>query len=520
MPAVSQPHLPKEFVDGYLRSSMHSTHSDSLSKVFECDMHDLRSGCAVRVYNNFANKTTLFVSVYGTELVGSPLTIAAYTCDYLMACESLRLGADPDRQNTFGDTPLITALVMLVILAENTLGPLRDMAIPHQRELERRSERCRGIARVLVQQHADVNFTSPDRITALSLACTSRDWDMVTLLLRYGADPVAPLHAVESDHPPFASLDDFRQYCALVMAISYSSRPSRLCPCFSGKALADCHSNGVRHAYPSHFLCACGSEKPYGRCCALRMVVAGEEWDEEDGFGFIVPKFPPGFSLELGKMAASILPPEQVKADCQECRATEAATSNLSTNEHHEELTQVMRILKGDLEKLCQDGILDPGYLYALSQVGRVPINHGKMQSKLYCKSLAQEWNAAVDAYIKKGDDERSAADIEEALKLHSKLGALFRRCDGGCGKKQGRDVTKLLRCSKCQNALYCGAACQKAHWKEHRGQCKSKSTEEQPIPAQVVFQKHIVDAPMTIRDELQLWLLLCGRFRMQWHVY
>jgi hypothetical protein len=44
------------------------------------------------------------------------------------------------------------------------------------------------------------------------------------------------------------------------------------------------------------------------------------------------------------------------------------------------------------------------------------------------------------------------------------------KRC-GCCGK-----TTTLQQCSSCKSIFYCGAECQKNHWKKHAGTCKKKS--------------------------------------------
>ena len=35
----------------------------------------------------------------------------------------------------------------------------------------------------------------------------------------------------------------------------------------------------------------------------------------------------------------------------------------------------------------------------------------------------------------------------------------------------------KLSACSGCQTAIYCGRACQRAHWPEHKATCKQTAT-------------------------------------------
>lgn len=44
----------------------------------------------------------------------------------------------------------------------------------------------------------------------------------------------------------------------------------------------------------------------------------------------------------------------------------------------------------------------------------------------------------------------------------------------GGCGAAEKDDGGDLLRCGKCKKRGYCGAECQKEHWKLHKKFCKS----------------------------------------------
>ena len=45
----------------------------------------------------------------------------------------------------------------------------------------------------------------------------------------------------------------------------------------------------------------------------------------------------------------------------------------------------------------------------------------------------------------------------------------------GGCGAKDRLDGEPLLGCSKCKVKKYCGKVCQRAHFEQHKGVCKSQ---------------------------------------------
>lgn len=48
----------------------------------------------------------------------------------------------------------------------------------------------------------------------------------------------------------------------------------------------------------------------------------------------------------------------------------------------------------------------------------------------------------------------------------------------GGCGKTQGEGGKELMKCAgTCGGRTYCGKACQKKHWKLHKGVCKVPKT-------------------------------------------
>jgi hypothetical protein len=47
--------------------------------------------------------------------------------------------------------------------------------------------------------------------------------------------------------------------------------------------------------------------------------------------------------------------------------------------------------------------------------------------------------------------------------------GGSGRACAAGCGA-----TTRLKLCSSCESASYCGAACQRTHWREHKAACRA----------------------------------------------
>ncbi len=63
---------------------------------------------------------------------------------------------------------------------------------------------------------------------------------------------------------------------------------------------------------------------------------------------------------------------------------------------------------------------------------------------------------------------------IVVGLRVQSPSDVVKRTCDQ-CNK----EVTKVLKCSKCKTAKYCSKGCQKAAWKTHRKECLDPKTAE-----------------------------------------
>ena len=102
-----------------------------------------------------------------------------------------------------------------------------------------------------------------------------------------------------------------------------------------------------------------------------------------------------------------------------------------------------------------------------------------------------EEWNSAVDKYMRAEGCFRDAFDVEYKAKIGLDGGPLYKTCDAeGCYRIEKRDVATLMRCSGCSlvrfhlpicerlaestQALYCSKECQKSSWKDHRKPCKA----------------------------------------------
>jgi tetratricopeptide (TPR) repeat protein len=76
-------------------------------------------------------------------------------------------------------------------------------------------------------------------------------------------------------------------------------------------------------------------------------------------------------------------------------------------------------------------------------------------------------WAASSTGYIELSKEENKA--------LRSQLEAKMALYCVNCRK----ELTKVYRCSRCDIATYCGSACQKEAWKEHKKNCKKREEKE-----------------------------------------
>ncbi|KAJ3899922.1 hypothetical protein F5879DRAFT_810074, partial [Lentinula edodes] len=408
--------------------------------------------------------------------------------DPLLAAEIIRLGALVDKINGRGQTPLLHALERLGDIdalyeqsRKSSSLMARLMRFDHWRA------RLRFIAILLIDQHADVNATvqwGGRTVTPLFFAAgIARDFDLVAILLAHGANPDPPYPA--SSIRDYLSGRKFKmeleRFTQLISETPFTVRPPRLCPCFSGKTLSDCHADGrtVGHPYPDEFLCCCGSKKTYHVCCRLRNFNIIEYWNDKEQWR--VPTLHDLMKeitskLDFGKLLS--LPDFQ--------------------NFHHEMI-----------QKACdEDKNVDPAFAWAYSQLKFLPID------KKSGVSRAKKWNSAVDRYIASSSDLRPRLDIECAAKIGHSLGPRHKVCEApGCGKVEGKDLKEVLACSGCKMTYYCGWKCQKTSWEEHRKICKTPEQQEVPLPSQRAIEAFVLtrgffmfEERLGIKDEEELW--------------
>jgi hypothetical protein len=189
------------------------------------------------------------------------LSIAVLHADPLLAYEIIRLGANVNLPDREGQTLLLKATSNFAIALANHAvePPCFQMPTTKSAQRLRRAvnpeikhhnllERIRLIIKILVGQHADVNRASGGT-TPLHSLCLTRDWELIELLLRHGANPFArggPEMGGKTPPDVFMTQRDKTRFRALLAKYPLGTtrpRPPHLCPCWSGKTLAECHAN-------------------------------------------------------------------------------------------------------------------------------------------------------------------------------------------------------------------------------------------------------------------------------------
>ena len=92
---------------------------------------------------------------------------------------------------------------------------------------------------------------------------------------------------------------------------------------------------------------------------------------------------------------------------------------------------------------------------------------------QIFHKTTQVEWNIQVSSNVEivsKGECPPAAiAIVEAALEKLRATDIMPHAC------KKCKKPCKALKCSRCQKATYCSRECQKADWKRHKADCKSK---------------------------------------------
>ncbi|OCH94424.1 ankyrin [Obba rivulosa] len=424
------------------------------------------------------------------------LHFAAHYGDIPFAHECINLGIKIDCKDKYGETPLLTACKMFEFHMSgpdlNLLPPrlLQDIGLDvpagydHGKTKSYVIREFVGVAELLIMQHADVNVVVEGQ-SPLLLACRVQHLPLVKLLLDYGADPRAHGSAHLSSF--FRNSAARSRFVDLVNAHSRpASRPPRPCPCWSGQLLQDCHAAGEQ-LYPAYFLCRCGSSKTYGACCRKRIVIS-QVWDaEKDLIMTKVTTCGTAIHVQDPLLAPTLL---ALILHAQTYHRKEPVYSPAieAAFKHHKAMIG---------QTLIEQSRADPAFVYSMQALPFVPLGFHRRFSRILCRSLAEDWNNAVDAYIAQGSDAgRHSQEISMHAKIGDNGGALYTRCEAdGC--TVCTNDNSLQWCSRCKTVLYCSARCQKAHWAEHRKVCKQRVA--------TVSQKYIQLLPSqsAVKEEL-----------------
>ncbi|KDQ06994.1 hypothetical protein BOTBODRAFT_70632 [Botryobasidium botryosum FD-172 SS1] len=481
-PALSKPHLPAAFMASVQAAPCMAGYK---SAVFEEDAHDHRVACcnwsAPRApdlqfcYGPQSNRAMLGFTV---EAKRTTLHLAALEGDVLAACELIRLGATVDAADSRGLTPLSLAVAHM--------STCKNPQTPHppaaKRDVAMTFLRLAYVSRILIQQHANVHIKYDD-IPILEIACSIQNWELIELLLQHGAKPLNEYLSY------FDSRAERARFISLRSSYASSIRPARLCRCWSGKPLAECHGAAAQR-YPEDFICACGSKKTYKRCCHARSHFIIEKWDE--GLQRIMPHFTTT-SPAYSRMGKDVDPKKLNILDQLAQEISAAAGLPLPSAPSADKIS---RIVMETLELLASRGLVDLAFLYAYRQIGSIPQPRARAYSEHLALERQSKWNEAVDEYIQQGNDPRPRFEIERAAKIGKWQGALIRMCEGaGCTNVEGVGGIKLQMCGKCKIAVYCSVGCQRSAWTTHKALCCSEDQHEQMLPSQA----NIVKASSTV---------------------
>ncbi|KAJ7486061.1 hypothetical protein B0H11DRAFT_2016794 [Mycena galericulata] len=411
------------------------------------------------------------------------LHIAVDRIDPLLACEAIRLGTHIDVKNGRGQTPLLQALeracelhsFLTMVSMAPASAPIPISIIEDTQTVHNAYKRIRYITTVLIDQHANVNATIEwqGKVTSsLHFACAMEDWDLVTALLKHGAERKPTPTCVDAE-TFLATAAAKHRFAALQADAKGSPRPPRLCPCFSGKPLSDCHSKEL--PYPDHFTCPCGSKRSFEKCCKKRNLALKELWDEDSQR--IVPE-PNAAQVSALRQSAFAELTEQVKQAAKQPRGPEWTVNCASLHQQGSEL-------------IGREKMGDPAFSFAYTQTAHLPWPQARgRNNEDECRRIQKEWNEAVDRYIAIGVDPRPRAEIEAGAKISISLGPLVRICEAdNCLKVEGRNMQKVSMCGRCKMTFYCGATCQKLHWPVHKKMCGKDGQSERPLPSQVVLR-------------------------------
>ncbi|KAJ7597323.1 hypothetical protein C8J56DRAFT_315564 [Mycena floridula] len=535
---VSVPHLPSSFLDPLLSEPWMSCYP---SRVLQKEFQDFRCSCingkgkisaesriqgfeggsAVKLYDGypslFTQKTRRDrekdLHTVMEELLRNPKPPQGFYADYSMlhvgidesdpplVAEALRLGALREQESK-GLTPLLLVMQRLWQLhwyCNWVWRPVPGNAavIGNREPFVNVYKRLKAIAKILIEQHCDPNKSfigcvkKPAHLTPLQIALLTEEWDLVALLLVHKANPSPSSPCTPMSHIFEAIATGSQARFSALVANRPANRPLRVCPCFSGLALDQCHS--TPKPYPVNHMCPCGKRRVYGQCCHKRDIRYDEVWHEESQWLQIsrqvkIPMKPPKIDPET----QSILDEHGgFQSIMDKCRAEDPEYFD-------QRMQDCMEIFK---QAMLNSREIDPAFKFACERTKYFPrplLRSESLDPKKFAAKKQKVWNSLIDDYIALGSDPRPKFDIEIANKISNTFGALYRTCEGeNCTRVEKRDVEKLSTCTRCKMSFYCSRTCQASHWKQHKKVCNTSLQAEVPIPSMAIMEQ-MVEAEQT----------------------
>ncbi|CCM04267.1 uncharacterized protein FIBRA_06436 [Fibroporia radiculosa] len=430
----------------------------------------------------FSRVATMLDRTFSADDKKTWLHWAATRADLHLAYEAIRLGVGVNYRDQAGSTPLSTVCTQI---AHNValIGrlPPEDFILYSTPALSMPNFlwRLTRIAILLIEQRADVQACNSGGETPLVLACRAKNFDLIECLLQHGADPSILTSSQLKQNFPDSS--DLRKYHVLVRTKASSKRPPQPCPCWSGKLLADCHAAGPQ-PYPSYYLCRCGTNKTYAKCCAKRSINITEEWQASEQYLLSRTSIrTSGFSIDPDLLDTFSDFVDFMKKSTDQDRALDAELGLAC-------LRQKMNILND----LIRTGRGSPAFLFAARDLQFIALPFGDTSPRARRQDLMDTWNAAVDKYIASTSAGAKRVEIEREAKVGVDGGPLFKYCQGvGCGQVEDVAGVKLKCCGQCRRTFYCSATCQVAAWSTHKYSCKSEHgllSDHQMLPTQKLY--------------------------------
>ncbi|KZT64448.1 hypothetical protein DAEQUDRAFT_814960 [Daedalea quercina L-15889] len=412
------------------------------------------------------------------------LHLAARLGDVPFVYECIRLGVNVDCRDVSGRTPLCFALQEVAMSHHRLLRAKQRKNTSDAEAWIAHLKQLRRIVQALLEQHADFRLVAHDDARSpVHWAWYALDLELIELFVAHGAFEIItfPLGANEAACMPLwanpAEVASLRQLVSRLAGDERPPRPTRRCPCLSGKPLAECHALGYR-PYPSHFPCPCGTARPYEKCCARRGIEYLEKWDE------VKKRMAVDRRMNLGPEGA-------VKYENPLSYFRTLSTLDGEGIARVEDQVKLLALTIKFNDALPDNnacGKADPAFRHAAMHTYILPRPMNNWFTKAYAKLLTEKWNDSVDEYIALGTDQRSALEIEQAAKLDNDFRPLWKRCEANGCTTVGRPWLKMKCCSACKKIYYCSAACQKAHWKDHKHLCKQGTHHLQSLRSQVIY--------------------------------